>query len=394
MDHTIGFIKVYNFEDIFEAESFYETEKNFFQKILTNTIIDFIEYDFNTNTVSDLLDFLEFSDYSTLYFIINKKSKRFKKIIEYLNTELDTKIIILENNSSYKIENQEIDIQLDYISNINLSKMLKTSYYIMHSGFYPYPEKIHLKHIVIDNIEDVESIDVSLFLNSSINSVIFYEYGFIERVHNNSNVFPLILKKEVLNKNSDIIFSNVSKDKLKNEIEIFIQKGIINNDNIHINDIGRYRKGMNLNALFIQKGKIYADINHNAIISNDITINVFELLNSLKQIDMSMDFPKELYAQYHLCKILAEANNISRFITYLNHYKLPGIENVLRAKFTGWIAFIEPDGIYLFDSLKNKAYEINEMVLEIFEYLTKDKEELLKTKVDKSLIEDVKRMLS
>ncbi|PTI16753.1 hypothetical protein BU082_12920, partial [Staphylococcus warneri] len=250
MDYNIGFLKIFNYKEVLETELFTETEKNHIKKTLRNTSIEFIEYDFNSSTLSDLMDYLEFSDYDFLYFIINKTSKRLKKIVDYINEELDTEIIIVENYDNSNVNDISIEFKLEYTSNIKFEKMLEMSKYAIHLGFYPYPEKIHLKHIIIDNLEDINYIDDSIFLNSSINSVIFYQYGNEENISTRNIFFPMILNQEILENSSVIVFINLSREKFKYEIENFIRHGKINKYEIHINDIRCYRKSLNLNILF------------------------------------------------------------------------------------------------------------------------------------------------
>ncbi|RIN05067.1 hypothetical protein BU092_06750, partial [Staphylococcus warneri] len=60
MDYNIGFLKIFNYKEVLETELFTETEKNHIKKTLRNTSIEFIEYDFNSSTLSDLMDYLEF----------------------------------------------------------------------------------------------------------------------------------------------------------------------------------------------------------------------------------------------------------------------------------------------------------------------------------------------
>ncbi|WP_312574002.1 hypothetical protein, partial [Staphylococcus saprophyticus] len=83
----------------------------------------------------------------------------------YLNSELDPQSKILENNGSIQINNKFMEFQVDFNTTINLFKMLEMSKQALHTGFYPYQEKVHVKHIFIDNIADVIDIDISVFLN-------------------------------------------------------------------------------------------------------------------------------------------------------------------------------------------------------------------------------------
>ncbi|RIN04326.1 hypothetical protein BU092_08885, partial [Staphylococcus warneri] len=321
-------------------------------------------------------------------------SKRLKKIVDYINEELDTEIIIVENYDNSNVNDISIEFKLEYTSNIKFVKMLEMSKYAIHLGFYPYPEKIHLKHIIIDNLEDINYIDDSIFLNSSINSVIFYQYGNEENISTRNIVFPMILNQEILENSSDIVFIDLPRDKLKDEIVNFIRQGKINKNDIHINDIGRYRKSLNLNTLFIKNKNIYVDFKHEINISKNIASTIFEMLNNLKQGEIILNYSNEIYVHFHLCKILAHENKVDKFVTYLTNNKLPNLNNIAEAKFSRWIGFIEPDGKFLYDSLNNKTYEVNDIVFEIFEYLTKGREELLEERIDMSLIEDVKGMLS
>lgn len=394
MCSSIAFIKIYNYKDVLEVVKFTEEEKRIIKEDLENENIEFIEYDFNSSTVSDFVDYIEFSDYEELYFIINSYSRRLEKIVNYLNSELDPQSKILENNGSIQINNKFVEFQVDFNTTINLFKMLEMSKQALHTGFYPYQEKVHVKHIFIDNIEDVIDIDISVFLNCAINSIIFYENDNQRKLSNLDTIFPMLMKKEVLDQIENPPFLNISESILKQEIKDFIKYGIINRKTLYINDIARYRKKVNLNALFIKERKIYMDIKKEFLISDNIKNSVFEILNNLNQIDTSVVYSDEVFSQFYVCKMLASENNTNRFITYLTNHKLLSIETISNAKYSEWIAFNEPGGIYLFNSSKNKTYEIDDTVLEIFEYLTKGKENLLKNKIDDKLIESVRGMLS
>lgn len=146
----IGFIKIFNDQDVFETVNFSLEEETYLYKTYQKYSVNFDMFNFDNMTINDLLDDIEFSDYDSLVFIINNYSMRFEKIVDYINEYLEDINIVIYNqtsNNNLLIESKLIDFNFSFEVDIKIKERIQNSYEAVFQGVYGYKENIHIKHI-------------------------------------------------------------------------------------------------------------------------------------------------------------------------------------------------------------------------------------------------------
>ena len=104
-------------------------------------------------------------------------------------------------------------IEFKYKNSINLKERLNNSYNALNSGIYDLKEQVHIKHIKIDNIEDISLLDESIIMNTGLNSLIIYENELNDI--NKALPFSKILNINDFDKNCRKNFRSIDIDKEK-----------------------------------------------------------------------------------------------------------------------------------------------------------------------------------
>lgn len=394
MGINIGLIKIYIEDDILNEETFSDLEIEKIKSVFNLENITFLEPNLEHSTIEDFLDYLEFSDVDKCYIVTNTSSLRFSNIIKFIKRELEIDISIQISND---IEDEKLkDINFDFSKPacITLQQRLNNSYILYNSGFYTYSEKVHLKHIFIENLNDIKSLDNSLLRNFSMNSLIITNNLNSEIFSENISFSKIIHYEDFFQKsNTNLLFENLSPNEIKDRLEKYINNGEIEGPPYLIRNLGKYLKNKKIHSLFIKKGKIYYDSEFNMLLSDNLSNNIFEILNNIAMLPVFSDFPDSLIVDYYLGSMLKQSNekierNISKFTNFNIQYNLNDNYN----EYNNWLGYNIEEKFYLYNKIYNRTFEVNEKLIEIYEYLAKSDEEKLNS-VDDKLLKEVKDLL-
>lgn len=393
----IGFIKIFNDQDVFETVNFSLEEETYLYKTYQKYSVNFDMFNFDNMTINDLLDDIEFSDYDSLVFIINNYSMRFEKIVDYINEYLEDINIVIYNqtsNNNLLIESKLIDFNFSFEVDIKIKERIQNSYEAVFQGVYGYKENIHIKHIYIENLKDINELHDTVFLNTSINSLIIFDKNYEESLTLNKYVFSKIISSEkFLTGVKKVSFSIVSSKEIEDNINKFVSSGIVNSDGKLIRDFGKKYFSKSLYSLFIKDGSIYYDSLYSEKISNNLNIGVYELLNNIKNIESDKKHSELLISNYYLALICSFNQKCEiRVISSEVNGEIKKVEDIVANNFKDWFAFEiqKNDESYLVHKLSRRLFKINKEFANVYEHIIKNSED----KIDISLIEEVKRSLA
>ncbi|TDM28773.1 hypothetical protein ETH98_08555 [Macrococcoides caseolyticum] len=384
----LGIIKVYINNSIFYSQKFCEEEINIIKKKYKEEVIT-ESINFDMLTFDDFNDSLEFADYDKLLIICNKSDNRFKGLINGVRECIDLDITVISNDerlfSGFKFQFESVN---DY------KERLEGSNFAINSGFYPYNETIHIKHIVTDKLDSYFKLNKTVYLNTSINSLVLYKENSSSSNSIKSNYFyPIFLSFSEFEKSIRYKkFHKMSIENIENEIKNYQDKGIIDDKKLVISDFGRYRNSKKIFSLFIKNEKIYYDLQNKILLSEDLSTNIFEITNRLKQIEFLNEFSDDLITEYFISNGIAmNQEGEVQFISPFTSYHHPCLTKPISTGYEGWIGFITNNGYFMFNKEKNKLFEVNKEFIDIFELLAKD----LSDKYDnKTLLKEAEGMLS
>lgn len=301
----IGYIKLYIENDIFNKKAFFEKERNEIESISTNESSHFLDFDIESNTIEDFIDYLEFSDIDKLFIISNSYSTRLKNILDFIKEEtgIVTSLQVIDNikESNLKL----INFQLPREEELTLQQRLKNSYLSFNSGFYTTLEKVNIKHLYIEKMSDLKKIDKSILINCSINSLIITD----EIDSTNTSFSKVISYDDFMQYSSEkFLFESLSYESIKETLKLYLNTGEISNYPYLVKDLGKYLKNKKINSLFFKEGKIYYDTDLTMILSNNSSKNTFELLNNLNDLPIFNEFPDTLIFDFYLISMLKQSN--------------------------------------------------------------------------------------
>lgn len=339
--------------------------------------IQFSDFNFENSTISDFIDYLDFIEPERCYICINEDSKRLKKIFDYIQQEIDCGFYIFCKKS---IGDSKLGLELlkniTFDKTIDIDDLYKKSFFSIYSGIYNFTENIHIKHIIIDKMEDINIIDKSIFINTGFNSLIICKNLESKNFKMNEFVFSKLISEDLFLDTIDINvnFVSIKKEKQLNDIENFISNRVVSDFNGMPMDIGKYLLNKKLFSIFIRNSAIYYDINKKIKLSNDLSTNVFSLLNELKKIDENKR-SVQLRSTYINCFLISEflEDKKIKFITKYNDRKLDSISEDNEI-YTDWIGCYTNKKYYLCNITKQRIFEVNKSFIDIFEYIIKNKE--------------------
>lgn len=388
----IGYIKLYIENDIFNKKTFFEKERNEIESISTNESSHFLDFDIESNTIEDFIDYLEFSDLDKLFIISNSYSTRLKNILDFIKEEtgIETSLQVIDNikESNLKL----INFQLVREEELTLQQRLNNSYLSFNSGFYTTLEKVNIKHLYIEKMSDLKKIDKSILINCSINSLIITD----EINSANTSFSKVISYDDFMQYSSEkFLFKSLSYESIKETLKLYLNTGEISSYPYLVKDLGKYLKNKKINSLFFKEGKIYYDTDLTMILSDNSSENTFELLNNLNDLPIFNEFPDTLIFDFYLISMLKQSNSkikrsISKFTTFNSEFILEEDYN----EYDNWIGYVtDEESYYLYNKLNNKTYMVNNKFIEIYEYLIKSDQNKLNL-IDKNILQEAKELLN
>lgn len=385
MHKTLSIFKIHVMEDIFSCQSFTEQEK----KKLNSEFSDYedIQYEklnFDDMTIEDLIDHIDFSEHEFILFILDSYSKRFLNILEYISNilEKNLEVLFLEDNKTHPLDKnyREIKNCLNFANDINLTMRLNTSYHSIKSGFYNHQETIHIKHIIIDDLSKIVSLDNSIFLNLSINSLIIYKYSRENTEYIRQNTFSKLLSESQFNtKIQKFHYRKIELDTELERLRFFYEVGKITYLYGLPADLKRIFNNKNINSIFVKDDYIYLDSNYMYPISKNLLPTVYELISKYRE----LIYIEEEYINLDFCIYYFVANKIVNkykedlfFFTPLNYGKYPPVsqrENII-PEYKYCIAFKNINSnYYIHNFYKGKTIKVTRTLFDKFELLIKDR---------------------
>lgn len=364
----LGILKVYIKNSIFYSQIFSEKEIKEIEKEFQDEItIENINFD--NLTFEDFCDYMNFIDYDKLLIVCNIHDNRFNGMIVELKEHTNIKIIV-----SSPDRNIFSDYNFSFKDAYDYTERLESSEFAINTGFYPFKETIHIKHIIIDKLESYLKIDKTIRLNTSINSLLIYTSEISsDFIMNNNSFRPIIIsKKEFKNTVEYKKFDSFNLYNSSKYIEDYHKNGITPNKKGFLLDCGRYRNKKNLYALFIENEKIYYDFQKYMLIASNLETNIYEIINNVKQLKDSPNYSDSLITEFFISNSIAsnQKGNI-RFVSPFTSYKYPYLNAIQNTRYESWLGFINSEGYFLFNKKKNKLFKVNEDFMEIFELLLK-----------------------
>ncbi|MGL3984712.1 hypothetical protein ACUW5X_002150 [Staphylococcus hominis] len=370
---SISIFKINIYKDLLSSEFINEDERIKISNLSETREFIFNEIDFDSTTIEDFIDNLDFMDSKICIFIVNKESKRFIELMKFINNKVEMEIVIYNSiNKKNILGNMPYDmstIEFKYKNSINLKERLNNSYNALNSGIYDLKEQVHIKHIKIDNIEDISLLDESIIMNTGLNSLIIYENELNDI--NKALPFSKILNindfdKKIVEKN----FRSIDIDKEKNYIHKFYENGILKFVKGLPKDINKYLSKGDLHSLFIKNRKIYYDSDYKIMLSEKMNINIYELLNKITNLNIITALNDRFIRNYFIANAISDYYEEDlKVITPLNKGVWPSVdEGAINTDYESCIGFIRKDGSkYIYNFVKNKMFKVSEKILIAFE---------------------------
>lgn len=396
MISAIGIVKIQNIDDVLICIDFSEEEKNYLKEKYSSNKLCFEKYNLDKMTVNDFLDELEFSGYRDFIIIINELTIRMKNILSYIrdNLEINISVYNAKINSFFSNDtNVDLDYSFYFPEEGDIEHRLQNSYDCLYQGVYNYNENIHIKHIYIDDIKDLNKVHSSIFSNCSFNSLILSSKALRgEILELDSNIYSKIMGIEDFMSNiKKTSFLDIKKEDVLEDIVRFSKEGTLENNHYLIRDFGKYFFEPRIYSLFIRNEKIYYDSQYSICLSEDINISVNELLHELNSLKSKEDFNAFLINDYYLGHLLSfQYNKKIQIISKNTKRYLENYSNTTKTRiFNEWLVFIVDNQGYFLNKLTLRLFKVNEEFLKVFEYITKEEESY----IDLKLVNDVKRIL-
>ena len=353
-------------------------EGAFIEELSTDT------YNFDTNTFLDLLEYVEFQEYTNYIFVNFSKSKRLPKIISFLNAFSETTIfhsVSIEDGDSLTKQYIDRDKLKFYEKKIDRSEqVLKNGLMALFTGLYPRIfKKNMIKHLYFEQLEDAEKLHPSVYLNCAIN------YGlYIDELEKNfdSKIPGIITFKNSLRTfTKDIELEVLSEKELDKLLQKFKENGTVFWET-RKSGIYDYSQILSLGlerGLFIFSDGVYLDYQRKKQVSSSINCTFSEIELGKSRISHK-NKKNGLYEIYPLLVSIAASIKDAHltFITPFNKHQFDSID--LGNYPSEWIVFSTRETYFALHVPSNRTFEVNQLFVEIFEAQMKNCVELAKSK--------------
>lgn len=342
-------------------------------------------FDFNTNSLEDFIDYLEFLDFEEYYIVCNNVNGRIKKVINIISDYVgNTAFTILSIDSVHDfLESKKVPVNIDTIKEklkeleeLDANKIFNNGYICYKTGMYPMEFRNGLiKHISLFSKKQLSNIDSSLMKNFALNSCVYYYEDYIS----SEDTFPFILKSIKDFKKIDNSIDVISKNELKKILKIFVQKGQIASKNYLIANYAHYLGLSRLNSLTIGKtGTIYLDDLKELKVGQVKTTykSIYNRFTTVFNYDFK-DFSKELcnyFPTYCYLQFLNKKHMLT-FITPYNNQLLNFKRETSFHSLSAWIGYTKDTGnmteYYMHNIVENRLFLVNAEFINAFEFLVK-----------------------
>lgn len=369
----------------------YENEIGMIEELNLNNLSRKGEYDldyfnFNTNSISDFIDYLEFQDCEDYCYICAGAPNRIMKLINYLNTLTSTNIH-LYNTKFEKIIGSH-NLSLDMYKDIDFEKLseglknrgtlqIENGTQAIISGIYPTGLRKNLiKHLYVENLNMLAELHPSLIENMAINSGIYVEKNNEDIKEIVKYIYPIFDSEKITSKIRKNEFKHLTKEKLKKDIEQVRNTGKVLNPDLITGyiDYSTVSGINNNNRLFIYTDGIYQDYSKQVKISNKINASYTEILIKLADVnkDDKVEEEKEsINKMYPFFISILRLLNVKQatFITPFNTYNLPS--QSFSSDFH-IIGIINGDLFMVYSIKTGQFYKVNEQFIVLLEAYLKN----------------------
>lgn len=315
----------------------------------------------------DFLDYCEFQDYTSFVFIAN--GERIIEIAKLLNSTYNEQIFSVYDKDLVlrygEMLNLESNLKVEQIdNNYDEESYLRAGSYSFITGIYEtnIPNNV-LKHIYLKDSMLINKITLEFFLKSSINTAIV-----TSDIPSDNILYPFIyLNESYLNLNK---YESIDKKSLKDNISLFINKGIINSYKAEgILDFGSLIGLDRNNRIFLSNEGVFADFKMSERLMDLDSLNLNNLKNS-QSINREPDFTLSEATTFNLIATLGSYMNLGQLnvITPYNFGFLPPIK-VQNNKFIG---FFNEINYFLYDLTTRKLFRVDNNFLVILEFYIKN----------------------
>ncbi len=315
----------------------------------------------------DFLDYCEFQDYTSFVFIAN--GERIIEIAKLLNSTYNEQIFSVYDKDLVlrygEMLNLESNLKVEQIdNNYDEESYLRAGSYSFITGIYEtnIPNNV-LKHIYLKDSMLINKITLEFFLKSSINTAIV-----TSDIPSDNILYPFIyLNESYLNLNK---YESIDKKSLKDNISLFINKGIINSYKAEgILDFGSLIGLDRNNRIFLSNEGVFADFKMSERLMDLDSLNFNNLKNS-QSINREPDFTLSEATTFNLIATLGSYMNLGQLnvITPYNFGFLPPIK-VQNNKFIG---FFNEINYFLYDLTTRKLFRVDNNFLVILEFYIKN----------------------
>lgn len=365
----------------------YENEVGYFWKhnelFKERDSIVFIDnLDFDRYSFKEFIDYLKRQNISQYVFLGG--GNRLKAVVAFLNAQI-CDIAFYQ----YTFENPKMSSNLKDLMGVILPLILERDYdydilhkeafisrcqngiYHLFTGNYPqFFHKYLIKHIYVDNIKVLDEMHTSLFLSCAINSVVYYLQGSLNELKTLSPTLVLS-GKNLLHQAQSLGLRNIPREDVLSEYEQFELYGDIKAKNLSgYFDMAFILGRKSLNRLFISKNAIYADYQGHCQLSESLNISNLDLKNRLSLQGYGEKiavFINEFIVCLSMMKALINNNTQPLRFTLLKSqdYKLKILKSL--------VCIEREDEIKLYDTRRNKLYNVNSDFLYRFKNINKYK---------------------
>ena len=330
--------------------------------------------DFDNQSFEDVIDYMEFLEFDRYIFVALEESTRLQRLVTYLSDKVDYPVRILEMGDLEKLLSDEkvLSVQkaIENHSGYQRLTALKTEQVFENgrrafmSAVYPNLTKGLLKHLRVDQLDTFLAENQGLLLHFAINSAIYSD------TYLNDPSSPLIIKSSADFSRTET-FTKVTAAELKDALEQFLKSGRLTLAN-HILDYGILAGISTFNSLVFEDGKFYLDSATNIPIGS--SGETYQKLFNEASMTLTRQAIEGISEVCHLFPLLIAINHSYgdlEFITPYNTYRLAAIEQSTAP--LSWIAFKNSDHSFAFNLQNGRLFRINQVVLEKFEYIIKNR---------------------
>ncbi|MFP9130479.1 hypothetical protein [Niallia sp. BSM11] len=325
----------------------------------------------------DFLDYCEFQDYTSFVFIAN--GERIIEIAKLLNTTYNEQIFSVYDKDLVlrygEMLNLESNLKVEQIDNsYDEESYLRAGSYSFITGIYEtnIPNNV-LKHIYLKDSKLINKITLEFFLKSSINTAIV-----TSDISGESTVYPFIyLNESYLDLNK---YESIDKESLKDNILLFINKGIINSYKAEgILDFGSLLGLDRNNRIFLSNEGVFSDFKMSERLLDLDSLNLNNLKNR-QSINRESEFTLSEATTFNLIATLGSYMNLGQLnvITPYNFGFLPPT----KVQNNKYIGFFNENNYFLYDLTSRKLFRVDNNFLVILEFY-------IKNQLDSKLLDDL-----